>query len=89
MIKWVVVIDLIHYFIVILIDSLSSCHVASNLVWHHFLLLLFSQLFHLVVNTLSHLAMVEIEEVLSGLHCSESLLLWMAKIEVALRIVEE
>ena len=89
MIEWVVVLDVLHDLIVFLVDPLSGGHVAGNLVRHHFSLLFFSQLLHRVVHVLFHFAVVMIEEVVSSLHGSESLLLWMAEIEVALTIIEE
>ena len=41
------------------------------------------------MNILFHLFVVDVEKVVSGLHSSESLLLWMAEIEIALSIIEE
>lgn len=89
MIKWIVVFDFFHDLIIVLVDPLSLGHVAGNLVRHHFRLLFFRQLPHLVVHVLFHFAAVMVEEVVSCLHSSESLLLWMAEIEVALSIIEE
>lgn len=87
-IKWVVVVDIIHDFIVVPSDSLLVSLITSNLVWHHFDFLLISKLFHFIMDILLHFAVVYVEEIISSLHGCKSLLLWVAKVEIAITIIE-
>ena len=83
-IEWIVVVYIMHNLVIILDDSLSCLLIPSDLIRHHSLNLIFGEFNHLILDVLSHFAMVNIEEVILGLDCSDSNLLWMSKIEIAL-----
>lgn len=88
-VEWIIVLDIVHDFIVILDDVISGLLVSNNLVRLHLISLLLSQLLHFILDVLLHFAMVSIEEVIIGLHGSDSFLLGMAEIEITFTIIEE
>lgn len=85
---WIIVVNVMHNTIEVVLDVFFRGLISLHLVRHPSVLLLLSQLAHLIRNMTAHLATVRVKEVLPSLHSGESLLLRMSEVEVALAIIK-